>query len=397
MYERTVWYSPTLRRAKRTSESVRADNEIGLPTLKKTKPLIGSSDNSEKPRGHERMPNLPPCLPKWMAPATDRFVGGALKITPGSSDNTHCGKNLGLQRSRGQEPALKSCIATTSALVVALLAAACNQPEYAKQAAMPPDPGETLPEWAFDAPFYFQPTTEAMPRPVTEANPDYPTHYYVNRRVFPIDRPDNEVHLDRAPRIAVWWTNTNGGAWARSGFLGLGQTHFHFVAGDDGDYGIRFVGPGIRESLTQETVPHRIYHVDTVAPCITVRVAPEQPVYYPEDELVITWTVEDPNLDADSIRLNVCWSWENPDMLELRRPDNEGEPPRDNPPPPATRLWWPYKADCSPNDMATFTIPARAQGEALQFQVRAKDRAGNYGAGYSCPIFVSGITSWAAP
>jgi hypothetical protein len=282
-------------------------------------------------------------------------------------------------------------------VAVALLAAACNQPEYAKQAEMAPDPGETLPEWAFDAPYYFQPTTEAMPRPVTEANSDYPTHYYVNRPIFPIDRPDNEVRLDRAPRVAVWWTNTDGGAWARAGCFGLGQTHFHFVAGDDGVYGVRFVGPGIRESLTQETVPHRIYHVDTVAPCVTVRVAPDQPVYYPEDELAITWTVEDPNLDVDSVRLNVCWSWENPDMLELRRPDNEGEPPRDNPPPPATRLWRPYKPDCRPSDMATFTIPPRAQGEALQLQVRAKDRAGNYAAGYSCPIFVSGVTSWATP
>lgn len=292
---------------------------------------------------------------------------------------------------------MKTCIQPMCVAALALLGIACSQAEYRKQAQMPPDPGETLPEWAFDAPHYFQPTSEAMPRPVSPADPDYPTHYYVNHRVFPIDRPENEVRLDRAPRIAVWWTNTDGGAWARAGWFGLGQTHFHFVGGDDGVYGIRFVGPGIRESLTQETVPHRIYHLDTVAPCVTVRVSPEQPVYYPEDVLAISWTVEDPNLDAQSIRLNVCWSWENPDMVELRRPDHEGVPPRDTPAPPATRLWRPCKQDCAPVDMATFTIPASAAGEAFQLQIRAKDRAGNYGVAYSCPILVSGVTSWTTP
>jgi hypothetical protein len=289
---------------------------------------------------------------------------------------------------------LKPIIATSSILAVALLGAACNQPKYEKQAQMPPDPGETLPDWAFDAPAYFQPPSESLPRPASPPNDDYPTHYYVNKRVFPIDRPENEVRLDRAPRIAVWWTNTNGCAWARSGCFGLGQTHSYFVGGDDGDYGIRFVGPGIRESLTEDTVPHRIYHLDTAGPCIKVRVAPDQPAYYPDDQLVVSWKADDRNLDAESIRLNVCWSWENPDMVELRRPDNGSEPPQDVPDPPATRLWRPYKAECGPDDMTTFTIPANAQGEALQFQVRAKDRAGNYTAAYSCPIFVTGKTSW---
>lgn len=289
---------------------------------------------------------------------------------------------------------MKAWIASVMIVAGALLGTACSQAPYEKQAKMPPDLGETLPDWAFDAPQYFQPTSESLPQPASPPNADYPTHYYVNRRVFPIDRPENEVRLDSAPRIAVWWTNTDGGAWARAGCFGLGQTHFQFVGGDDGDYGLRFVGPGIRESLTEDTIPHRIYHLDTAGPRVTVRLAPDQPVYSVDDELVIQWTVKDPNLDPDSIRLNVCWSWENPDMVELRRPDTGSEPPQDSPPPPATRLWRPYKSDCAPDDAATFTIPATAAGEAFQLQVRAKDRAGNYTVAYSCPILVAGVTSW---
>ena len=40
--------------------------------------------------------------------------------------------------------------------------------------------------------------------------------------------------------------------------------------------------------------------------------------------------------------------------------------------------------------MMAYTIPEFAAGEGMQFQVRAKDKAGNYGAGYSKVILVSG-------
>jgi len=262
------------------------------------------------------------------------------------------------------------------ASVVILFGAACSQSRYEKQSEMPPDPGETLPEWAFDAPYYFHPPSDAVPKPAGPVVADYPTHYFVNCRVFPIDRPENEVLLDRAPRIAVWWTNTAGCLWNRAGCFGLGQSHFQFFAGDDGAYGIRFVGPGIRESLTEQTVPHRIYHVDTAPPYVMVRVGPEQPVYHPGEPVVVHWDVNDPNLDPESVRLNICWSWENPDMFELRRPDS-GVEPQDVPPPPATRLWRPYQDDCAPSDAISYPIPSGIEGESFQFQIRAKDRAGN--------------------
>jgi hypothetical protein len=289
---------------------------------------------------------------------------------------------------------VRSCSVAFLGSAFACLGIAACAPRYEKQAQLPPDPAETLPEWAFDAPYYYRASSDALPRPASPPAADYPTHYYVNSRVFPIERPDNEVAIDRAPRIAVWWTSTDGCLWSRAGYFGLGQSQFQFVGGDDAVYGIRFVGPGIRESLTECTVPHRVYHLDTAAPKICIRLEPRRPIYNPDESLTVSWDVTDRNLDPQSVRLSICWSWENPDMVELRRPADGNLPPRDTPAPPATRLWRPLKADCAGSDATTFTIPAQAAGETFQFQVRAKDRAGNYGAGYSCPILVNGITSW---
>ena len=40
--------------------------------------------------------------------------------------------------------------------------------------------------------------------------------------------------------------------------------------------------------------------------------------------------------------------------------------------------------------MLAYAVPSFAAGEGFQFQVRAKDKAGNYGMGYSKVILVSG-------
>ena len=40
--------------------------------------------------------------------------------------------------------------------------------------------------------------------------------------------------------------------------------------------------------------------------------------------------------------------------------------------------------------MLAYTIPDFAAGEGFQFQIRAKDKAGNYGVGYSKVIMVNG-------
>ena len=190
--------------------------------------------------------------------------------------------------------------------VLAFLAG-CAQPLHRRQAEMPPELGETLPEWAFDAPFYHRPPPDAVPQPANTPDADHPARYFVNNPVILLDRPGNQVPADREPRIAVWWSNTDGCVWTRAGYFGLGQTHFSFIAGDDGDYGIRFLGPGIRESLLNPARPHRIYHVDTCPPDVTVTIEPEQPVYDPDQMIAIRWVAEELNIDKDPVRLAICW------------------------------------------------------------------------------------------
>jgi hypothetical protein len=276
----------------------------------------------------------------------------------------------------------------TTVLVLAVLAG-CQQPLHQEQASMPPELAETLPEWAYDAPHYFRPPPEASPLAVNAADPDYPLHYYVRKPVILVTRPANNVPLDRAPRICVWWTNTNGCLWSRAGFFGLGQSHFAFLAGDDGDYGIRFVGSGITESLTQETIPHRIYHYDAVPPVVSITVEPDCTIYDPEEVLWVHWSVCDPNLDEMPVQLALCWSWENPDILKLREGELE-RPDAVDLEPSESRIWRPFQPIMEGEGMLAYAIPSFAAGEGFQFQVRAKDKAGNYGVGYSKVIMVSG-------
>lgn len=280
-----------------------------------------------------------------------------------------------------------ACVLLT---VAGLLAAGCCTHEKCKeQAKRAPDLGETLPEWAFDAPYYFQPPSDVLPQPASRPAAGCPTHYNVNRPVVLVARPENEVDIDLAPRIAVYWTNNNGCVWTRAGYFGLGQALFSFVAGEDGDYGIRFVGPGIRESLTERTIPHRVYHLDTVVPKVDVELDPDQYEYHTGDAVTVRWTAHDANLDERSVRLNICWSLDNPDMMEPDQPEIGTLTSDDTLAAFATRQWKPYKLDCAPDDVVLFTIPPQAEGQVFQFQVRAKDKAGNYGVDYSCPIFVN--------
>lgn len=286
---------------------------------------------------------------------------------------------------------LRSLVDATVVSLLTLLVG-CAAALHKREASMPPDPGEILPEWAFDAPYYFRPPPDAVPRPVNQPDADHPARYYVNQRVFLIERPVNDVPADRVPRIAIWWTNTDGCVWTRAGFFGLGQTHFPFVAGDDGDYGIRFVGPGLRESLAQDTPPHRIYHLDTCPPSVTVDIEPDQPAYEPGQQVTISWRAEDVNLEQRPVQLAVCWSWENPDLLEFLR-TGEAERQTGRPETSVGRYWQPIEGVYWPSGCLDYTIPAFAAGEGLQLQVRAKDRAGNYGAGYSKIILVNGYRS----
>lgn len=278
----------------------------------------------------------------------------------------------------------------TLCVVFLVMLSSCG-PLHEQQASMPPDPGETLPEWAFDAPFYFRPPPDVAPKPASELTADYSAHYYVSKRVILLDRPTNQVPVDRVPRIGVWWTNTDGGVWTRAGFFGLGQTHFSLVAGDDGDYGVRFAGPGIRESLTGKTLPHRVYHLDTQAPLVTVCVEPDKPIYEPNESILIHWWAVDPHLYGKPVRVAVCWSWENPGIFGNRGAEFENSQSAEQEE-YTNRIWQPFENALDSSGILAYTIPDYAAGEGMQFQVRAKDRCGNYGVGYSKLVWVSGYT-----
>ena len=290
-----------------------------------------------------------------------------------------------------------------AALSVGLaLVTGCSQWPHIRQGQMPCDPAEALPEWAFDAPYYFLPPPEGVPQPASRPAADFPTHYYVRDKLFLVERPANEVPADRAPRIAIWWTDTDGCVWNRAGYFGLSQTYFPFLVGDDADYGIRFVGPGIRESLTSDTIPHRIYHVDRVPPTVYICVSPDLPVFDPGQTLNISWVIHERFLDPRSVRLNITWGWENPDMPQWR-PDQPLPVESGDPDKLATRHWHPYKKDLEAEGAFLYDIPKHITGESFQFQVRAQDLAGNYGVGYTRVLFVGGYTDqlagieWAEP
>jgi hypothetical protein len=229
---------------------------------------------------------------------------------------------------------------------------------------------------------------EALPQPVNAPDPDYPLHYYVRDAVIPIERPENDVPSDRVPRIGVYATNNGGNQWIRAGYYGLGQRQFLLASARDGEYGIRFVGPGIRESLTERVLPHRIYHVDRTAPRVNVIVSPLLSDYSPGTTVTVTWAVEDRNPDPMPARMAVCWGWENPDLLEYHPASSEGEGGPSEIERSHSRLWRPFEQVLPKAGSIEFAIPEPARGEGFQFQVRAKDRAGNYGVGYSHVLYV---------
>lgn len=254
----------------------------------------------------------------------------------------------------------------------------CLLPKHQREAAAPPKPCAWYPEWAYDAPFYFKPAAEAELKPLAVARGDGDTeHYYTNKRLIEIVRPENGVTADRAPRLAVYWSDTQGYYWQRSGYFGLGQTHFAMPVKGDGDYGIRFVGPGLPPSPTKPTAPHRIYHVDTRPPRIAMTVRPEQDAYAPGEVVTIEWTATDANPAEQAVRVAVSRdgedSWEKPG----------GEPRRGS-------QWKLMPAAFADEGALAYTIPDDTAGRGIRLHVIATDRAGNVGRAESSVLNVAG-------
>lgn len=228
----------------------------------------------------------------------------------------------------------------------------------------PFNPPETYPEWAYDAEHYTKPVEELMPEP--RVRPTDPLHYFTRNKVVMIRQPSCYTP-EEIPRVAVWWTDDNGFHWQKAGYLGRQQSHFPFDAPEDGDYGIRFVGPGQAAADPVPAIPERVYHVDTSIPEVEVKVDPEQSWYHVGQTVEISWRASDAHLVAYPVKIGVLpdFSAKKRDMAELQR-------------------------ELADEGTISYKIPAEALDQELRIRVDALDRAGNLGTAVSYALQVVG-------
>jgi len=228
----------------------------------------------------------------------------------------------------------------------------------------PFDPAKNYPEWAYDKPSYVKATTDLQPEP--RAREEDPLHYFTNKKLVPIRQPGG-YKPEEVPRVAVWYTDNNGFDWQRAGYLGRIETYYWFDAPGDGDYGIRFVGPGQEPAKVPVAEPVRVYHVDTTLPDVELMVDPNQAWYQPGQTVVITWKAHDYHLKEQPVEigLSVDFSSEHPSWTVLQK-------------------------DLEAEGSYSYTIPSDAAERGLTFRVAALDRAGNLGMAFSHLIQVTG-------
>lgn len=253
---------------------------------------------------------------------------------------------------------------------LSLLSAACAQPAPFKPEAQkmsddkqaPFNPPETYPEWAYDQPEYNKPVNELEPEP--RALPNDPLHYFTKDRLVMVRQPAG-YDPEEVPRIALWWTDDNGYHWHKGGFFGRSQTFFPFETKTDGDYGVRFVGPGQPPAEHTVAYPERVYHVDTVLPEVEVWVSPEQTWYNAGDMVTISWRATDPHLVEFPVRIGMLMDFTADDhkMVELQR-------------------------DLADEGSLTYTLPPDVVDHEIWFRVEALDRADNLGLAYSFALQV---------
>lgn len=226
----------------------------------------------------------------------------------------------------------------------------------------PFDPPNTYPEWAYDATNYVQTPQELTPEP--KVNPNDPLHYFTRDKVVMIRKPEGYTPED-IPRVGIWYTDNNGFHWNKAGYFGRGQTFFPFEAPEDGDYGIRFVGPGQDPALHSLPYPERVYHVDTVLPEVQVTVEPEKTWYNVGETVTISWKAEDSHLIEYPVRIGrlLDFTADGVNALELQR-------------------------DLADEGQITYTIPEDALDHEMRFRIDTLDRAGNLGVGISFALQV---------
>jgi hypothetical protein len=246
--------------------------------------------------------------------------------------------------------------AATAALILAGCTSTDENPHWS--------PGEEYPDWAYNAPFYQQPTVEL--EPLETVGNQIPI-YYTREDLFFVKHPLGE-QANQTPQLAIYASADGGQNWVKGGYFGLEQTHFLYKAETDGRYWIRFVGPDQGTSDVPPGQPHRIYVVDTVAPQFNISITPNPWIdekrtiprmYHVGQEITIEWTAFDPYLVKESVQLSTAYA---------RFPHN--------------LVWSEFPDKLPPIGRMRVVIPPEAKSEAgIRFRMIAKDKAGNIGIG----------------
>jgi hypothetical protein len=221
----------------------------------------------------------------------------------------------------------------------------------------PFDPPNTYPGWAYDAPSYVKPAQQLTPEP--SARPGDPSHYFTKEKVVMISRPSGYTP-EEAPRVAIWWTDNNGFHWHKAGYFGREQSFFPFEVEEDGDYGIRFVGPGQELAMQAVAYPERVYHVDTVIPEVQVTVNPDQTWYNPGQKVTVFWRAEDYHLIETPVRITA--------LVDFTA--NEQKPIE-------------IQKGLAAEGAITYVLPQEMLDHEVRFRVDAIDRANNLGIAFS--------------
>lgn len=226
----------------------------------------------------------------------------------------------------------------------------------------PFDPPNMYPGWAYDSEAYMKPAAPLTPEPRVKKGD--PLHYFTNKKLVMIRQPAGYTP-EEVPRVAIWWTDNNGFHWHKAGYFGREQGFFPFEVEEDGDYGIRFVGPGQPPALRTPAYPERVYHVDTTPPEVEVVIEPEQSWYHVGETVTISWRAEDYHLIEypASIRMLMDFTADEPKVVELQR-------------------------ELADEGSIAYEIPPEALDHEIRFRVDAPDRAGNLGIVHSYALQV---------
>ncbi len=221
----------------------------------------------------------------------------------------------------------------------------------------PFNPAKTYPEWAYDAPSYTRPVDEPKAEPKSRVKD--PEHFFTSKPVIMVHQPEG-YRPEEIPRVAVWYTRDNGYHWKKAGYFGRSATYYPLEVKKEGDYGIRFVGPGQESAMETPPNPVCVHHVDMTPPKVKLSLDPQQAWYTLGQRVTVNWTATDPHLEAMPARVSVIPDWESDQSrpIEIAR----------------------EQADVGSIE---YTVPANLMGDGFRIRVDAIDRAGNIGLAYS--------------